>query len=190
MAEQEALAARLRARSRCSSSARTWCGARATRSWSARIVARARGGRLPVIGSGAALIDTTYVDNAAAALVAAVDACGPAHGEALVVSNGEPRPVGEMLARLCQAAGVPGPRGRLPLRAAWLAGAAVEGFWALDRPTLDPSADPVPRRSSCRPRTGSISGAPRTVLGWRPEVGLDEGFARLADWYAGSRTPG
>jgi nucleoside-diphosphate-sugar epimerase len=53
-----------------------------------RIVDRARAGRLPVIGSGAALIDTTYVDNAAGALVAAVDACGPVHGEALVVSNG------------------------------------------------------------------------------------------------------
>ena len=46
----------------------------------ARIVARARAGRLPVLGSGAALIDTTYVDNAATALVAAVDACGACTG--------------------------------------------------------------------------------------------------------------
>src|SRR3712207_1348518 len=75
-----------------------------------RIVARARAGRLPVIGSGGALIDTTYVDNAAAALITAVDACGPVHGEALVVSNGEPRPVAEVLGRLCRAAGVPVPR--------------------------------------------------------------------------------
>ena len=92
-----------------------------------RIVARARNGRLPLIGSGAALIDTTYVDNAAAALVAAVDACGPVHGEALVVSNGEPRTVGEILRRLCLAAGAPGPRGRVPTSAAWLVGAVVEG---------------------------------------------------------------
>ena len=73
-----------------------------------RLVDRARAGRLPVLGSGAALIDTTYVDNAAAALVAAVDS--PAHGEALVVSNGEPRPVEEILRRVCRAAGVPEPR--------------------------------------------------------------------------------
>ena len=32
-------------------------------------------GRLPVVGSGAALIDTTYVDNAVDALVAALDRC-------------------------------------------------------------------------------------------------------------------
>ena len=38
-----------------------------------RIVERARAGRLALVGSGTALIDTTYVDNAADALVAAVD---------------------------------------------------------------------------------------------------------------------
>jgi len=70
-----------------------------------RIVERARAGRLPRLGTGAALIDTTYVDNAAAALVAAVDA--DAHGEALVVSNGEPRPVLDVLDALCRAAGAP-----------------------------------------------------------------------------------
>ena len=82
----------------------------------ARLVARARAGRLPVLGAGAALIDTTYVDDAASALVAAVDACGPgAHGEALVVSGGEPRPVGEILERVCRAAGVPPPRLHVPV---------------------------------------------------------------------------
>src|SRR3954447_14771169 len=41
----------------------------------ARLVARAAAGRLPVLGSGAALIDTTFLDNAVAALVGAVDRC-------------------------------------------------------------------------------------------------------------------
>ena len=49
-----------------------------------------------LVGSGAALIDTTYVDNAVDALVAALDRCAAAHGQALVVSNGEPRPVAEL----------------------------------------------------------------------------------------------
>ena len=38
-----------------------------------RIVARARAGRLALVGSGAALIDTTYVSTAADAVVAALD---------------------------------------------------------------------------------------------------------------------
>jgi 2-alkyl-3-oxoalkanoate reductase len=151
----------------------------------ARIVARARSGRLPLIGSGAALIDTTYVDNAAAALVAAVDACGPVHGEALVVSNGEPRTVEEILRRLSSAAGVPGPRGRVPTPAAWLAGAVVEAVWSA---TGRRSTPPLTRFLTEQLTTAHWfdQRRTRTALGWRPEVGLDEGFERLAAWYAGA----
>jgi nucleoside-diphosphate-sugar epimerase len=153
-----------------------------------RIVERARAGRLPVIGSGAALIDTTYVDNAAAALVAAVDACGPVHGEALVVSNGEPRPVAEVLGRLCRAAGVPGPRGRVPFGAAWVAGAAAEGVWAATRRR---SVPPLTRFLAEQLATAHWFDQRRTraALGWRPAVGLDEGFARLRAWYLGPGAP-
>ena len=149
-----------------------------------RIVARARNGRLPLIGSGAALIDTTYVDNAAAALVAAVDACGPVHGEALVVSNGEPRTVGEMMRRLCLAAGAPGPRGRVPTYAAWLVGAVVEGVWAA---TGRRSTPPLTRFLTEQLTAAHWFDQRRTreALGWRPEVSLDEGFDRLAAWYDG-----
>ena len=44
-----------------------------------RIIDRARSGRLVTIGSGAALIDTTYIDNAGSAIAAAVDQIGRAH---------------------------------------------------------------------------------------------------------------
>jgi nucleoside-diphosphate-sugar epimerase len=147
-----------------------------------RIVERARAGRLPVIGSGAALIDTTYVDNAAAALVAAVDACGPVHGEALVVSNGEPRPVAEVIGRLCRAAGVPGPRRRVPFGLAWVAGAAVEGVWEATRRR---SVPPLTRFLAEQLATAHWFDQRRTreALRWRPGVSLHEGFARLADWY-------
>lgn len=148
-----------------------------------RIVARARSGRLPRIGSSAALIDTTYVDNAAGALVAAVDVCGPIHGEPLVVTNGEPRPIGDILRGLCHAAGVPGPRGRVPAPVAWLTGAAVEGFWAA---TGRRSTPPLTRFLTEQLTTAHWFDQRRTraVLRWQPEVGFDEGIARLAAWYA------
>ncbi|MGY2079659.1 NAD-dependent epimerase/dehydratase family protein [Modestobacter sp. SYSU DS0657] len=144
-----------------------------------RIVTRARAGRLPVIGTGAALIDSTYVDNAATALVAAVDACGPVHGEALVVSNGEPRPVAEVLDRLCRAAGVPGPTRRVPFPLAWAAGAAVEGVW---RATGRRDTPPLTRFLAEQLATAHWFDQRRTreALGWRPTVSLDEGFTRLA----------
>jgi 2-alkyl-3-oxoalkanoate reductase len=151
-----------------------------------RIVERARTGRLPVIGSGAALIDTTYVDNAADALVAAVDACGAGshrvHGEALVVSNGEPRPVAEVIAQLCRAAGVPAPRRRVPFPVAWAAGAAVEAVWTATRRRATP---PLTRFLAEQLATAHWFDQRRTraALGWAPRVGLDEGFARLAASY-------
>ena len=149
-----------------------------------RLVQRARAGRLFVVGSGAALIDTTYITDAADALVASVDACGPdAHGEALVVSGGEPRPVAEILERVCRAAGLAAPHRHVP---AWLArgaGAAAEGAWAVTGRTDTP---PLTRFLVEQLTTAHWFDQRRTreVLGWSPVVGLDEGFERLAASYA------
>jgi 2-alkyl-3-oxoalkanoate reductase len=152
----------------------------------ARLVDRARAGRLPLLGSGAALIDTTYVDNAAAALVAAVDACDPGgrgHGEALVVSNGEPRPVGEVLRLVCRAAGAPEPRRHLPAWSARAAGSLVDRAWTA---TGRQDVPPITRFLAEQLTTAHWFDQRRTheLLDWRPEVSLDEGFARLAAWYA------
>lgn len=146
-----------------------------------RIVARGRAGRLVLVGSGAALIDTTYVDNAVDAIVAAVDA--HAHGEALVVSNGEPRPVVEVLARICAAAGVRGPRGHLPLPVAAAGGAVLERVWARLGRRDDP---PLTRFLAEQLGTAHWFDQRRTreLLHWMPRTSLDEGFAALARWYA------
>jgi nucleoside-diphosphate-sugar epimerase len=148
-----------------------------------RLVSRARSGRLPLLGRGAALIDTTYIDDAASALVAAVDACGPrAHGEPLVVSGGEPRPVAEILARVCRAAGVPPPQRRVPVAVALAAGSAVDRFWAATARTDTP---PITRFLAEQLSTAHWFDQRRTraVLGWAPTVGLEAGFDRLAAWY-------
>jgi 2-alkyl-3-oxoalkanoate reductase len=152
-----------------------------------RLVTRARAGRLVVVGPGTALVDTTYVDNAADAIVAALDRCRQAHGQALVVSNGEPRPVAELLTRICRAAGAPPPARRVPFRLAWSAGAAVDVAWAALRPSGEP---PMTRFLAEQLATAHWFDQRRTrdVLAWAPAVRLDEGFARLARWF-GSRDP-
>ncbi len=146
------------------------------------VVTRARTGRLLVVGSGAALIDTTYIDNASAAIVAAVDACGPVHGEPLVVSNGEPRPVYEILTRLCLAAGQAPPSRHVPFTAAWMAGAVAEAIWAARRRG---DAPPLTRFLAEQMGTAHWFDQRRTraALNWSPHVTLDDGFARLAAWY-------
>lgn len=147
-----------------------------------RIVERARRGALPIIGSGAALIDTTYIDNAVDAVLAAAHAAGRVHGEALVVSNGEPRPVQEILDRLCRAAGVPLPRRHVPFAAAYGAGALLEAAWAA---TGRRSTPPVTRFLAEQLSTAHWFDQRRTqqALRWSPRVGLDDGFARLEAAY-------
>ncbi|MEO6998977.1 MAG: NAD-dependent epimerase/dehydratase family protein [Terracoccus sp.] len=150
-----------------------------------RLVERARRGRLPIIGSGAALIDSTYVTNAVDALVAALDRCQEAHGEALVVSNGEPRPVGELIADICRAGGAPAPTRHLPYPAAALAGALVDAVWAT-RLALplggSPGDPPLTRFLAEQLSTAHWFDQRRTreLLRWSPAVSLEQGLAELA----------
>lgn len=141
-----------------------------------RIVERARAGRLVIVGTGAALIDTTVLPNAADALVAALTS--PARSEALVVSNGEPRTVREILSRICLAMGVPPPARRVPAPVAKAAGVAVQAMWA----GLGRNEPPLTRFLAEQLSTAHWFDQRRTreALGWRPRVTLDEGFRALA----------
>jgi nucleoside-diphosphate-sugar epimerase len=152
-----------------------------------RIVERARQGRLALVGSGTALIDTTYIDNAADALVAAVDRVGDrSHGlggRAFVVSNGEPRTVAELVTRIVTAAGIdPSPR-RVPFRVAKLAGSAIERVWERTGRLDDP-----PMTSFLAEQLATAhwfdQRDTRDALGWAPAVPLAEGFHRLAAWFS------
>lgn len=147
-----------------------------------RIVERGRAGRLALVGSGHALIDTTYVDNAADALVATLDRAPQAGGSAYVVSNGQPRPVAEILGSICAAAGVPGPKLQVPYRAAWLVGAAVDTWWGARGRVDDP---PITRFLAEQLATAHWFDLRRTreALQWAPRVSLEEGFERLARSY-------
>jgi 2-alkyl-3-oxoalkanoate reductase len=150
-----------------------------------RIVARARQGRLAVIGSGAALVDTTYVDNAADAIVAAGDRARELRGRAFVVSNGQPRPVRELLNRIAIAAGLEPPRLRVPVAMARSAGSVLERVWKRSHRADDP---PITRFLAEQLSTAHWfdQRETRAALNWQPTVSLDEGFARVAAWFGAS----
>jgi nucleoside-diphosphate-sugar epimerase len=147
-----------------------------------RIVERARSGRLALVGSGAALIDTTYVDNAADALVAAVDRASELGGEALVVSNGEPRTVTELVARILAAAGIEWSERHVPAAVAKGGGAVVERVWNTTGRVDDP---PMTSFLAEQLSTAHWFDQRRTrdALGWQPAVSLAAGFDRLAESY-------
>lgn len=145
-----------------------------------RIVERARAGRLPLLDSGAALIDTLYVDNAATAMVAALERVTDdgVHGNAYVVTNGEPRPVADLLAGICTASGVRPPQWHVPAAVARAAGSVVEAVWRV-RPGED--EPPMTRFLAEQLSTAHWFDQRRTRrdLQWTPSVSIDEGLGRL-----------
>lgn len=153
----------------------------------ARVIRRAQAGKLPVIGSGAALVDTLYIDNAVDAFVAALDRVDQVRGESFVVTNGEPRPVSEIFASWARAGGADPAPTRLPVRPALLAGTVVDGITAIRERlgTLDPADPPLTRFLVEQLTTAHWFDQRRTreALDWTPRVSLDEGFARLAEHY-------
>jgi 2-alkyl-3-oxoalkanoate reductase len=150
-----------------------------------RIADRARQGRLALVGPGTALVDSTYVDNAAAAIVASLRRVDVARGQALVVTNAEPRPIGELVAGICRAVGAPPPRLHLPTGVAWGLGALVEGAVAVSERL--PRVPAITQPPMTRFLAEQLSTAhwfdqrhTHQVLDWAPQVGIDEGLARLA----------
>jgi len=144
----------------------------------ARIVERARQGRLFVVAHGNALVDTTYVDNAADAIAAALEHAADAgvHGRAFVVSNAEPRPVRELFERMAAAAGYVSTIRSVPFSLAWMAGAVSERIWA--KRTTEP---PITTFLAEQLATAHWfdQRETRAALNWAPKVSLAEGFERL-----------
>ena len=152
----------------------------------ARIVSRARAGRLWLVGDGSNLVDTTYIDNAAAAHLLACDRLRPGAacaGKAYFITNGEPRPLRGILDSILDAAGLPPLRRRLPYGVALPVAAVVETAYRLLRPDGEPPLSRMLVRHLATAHWYDISAA-RRDLGYEPQVSLDEGFERLREWFA------
>lgn len=147
-----------------------------------QVVDRASRGRLPLLDHGAALIDTTYVDNAAEAVVRALERIEWSHGQALVVTNGQPRTVGEIVAGMCRATGVEPPTRTLPGWAVRLAGTVLETVWA----RLPGAGEPPMTRFLAEQMSTAHwfdQQTTREVLAWTPSVSVEEGMRRLNEHY-------
>lgn len=150
-----------------------------------RLVERARAGRLRLVGDGSNLIDTTYIDNAADAHIAAFErlqvgaACA---GRAYFISNGEPRSMRNTLNALLAAAGAPPVTRTLPFGAAYAVGALSEVAWRLFALRGEPPMTRFLAEQLATTHWYDISPAHRD-FGWSPRVSFDEGLQHLrAAW--------
>lgn len=146
------------------------------------ILARARSGWLRLVGDGTALLDTTWIDDAARAHVDALDRLAPGApcaGRAYFITGGDPRPLREIVNGILAAAGLPPATRSVPFPVALAAGASVEAVWWVTRRR---SAPPLTRFLARHLATDSWFdiGAARRDLGYAPQVSVDEGLRRLA----------
>ncbi|MCM3438675.1 NAD-dependent epimerase/dehydratase family protein [Rothia dentocariosa] len=151
-----------------------------------RILDRARSGRLPLLSGGTGLIDTLYIDNAADALVRGYERLESIAGRALVVTNGQPRTIAELLSGFCTAVGVPAPRFSVPAPAAAFAGRLIEKVWGR-LPKSVTAGDEPPMTEFLAEQLSTAhwfdQRLTRELLQWEPAVTIDEGYRRLGLFY-------
>jgi nucleoside-diphosphate-sugar epimerase len=147
-----------------------------------RILADARSGRLRQVGDGTNLIDTVYVENAAAAHLLAADALknrGPVAGRAYFVSQGAPLNGWAWIDQILAIAGLPPLRKSCSYRSAWAAGA----FWEIAYRLSGRDGEPPMTRFLAAQLSQShyfrIDRA-RADFGYEPKISTSEGMRRLA----------
>ena len=146
-----------------------------------RLLRAADRGAVPLVGGGDALVDATVVDNAAdvclAAARALLDGRIPS-GRDYNVSDGDPRPLWEVVARLGAALGRDLPTRRVPFGVAYAAAALLEGIAAVTR------REPLVTRYGIAVLGRSVtldSARARRELGWAPRRTLDDALAGYAE---------
>ncbi|MBX3177553.1 MAG: NAD-dependent epimerase/dehydratase family protein [Candidatus Hydrogenedentes bacterium] len=154
-----------------------------------RLIARAKAGKVKIVGRGGNLVDATYIDNAAAAHLNALDALAPdapCAGKAYFISNGEPVAMDVLLNQILAAAGLPPITKKVPAGVAYAAGAAMEAVYNLLGKDEEPIMTRFVARQLATAHWFDISAA-RRDLGYNPAVSMAEGMERLAVWIRNRR---
>ncbi|MBW2370250.1 MAG: NAD-dependent epimerase/dehydratase family protein [Deltaproteobacteria bacterium] len=147
-----------------------------------RILKRAK--QLRRIGNGQNRVDTVYIDNAADAHVLAderLKAEPGLSGRRYFISQGEPVLLWDMVDAILKAGGLGPVRGRIHPRAAWCAGALLEGVYRLLRLPGEPRMTRFLARELSTNHWFDIRAA-KQDLGYTPAVTTEQGLERLATW--------
>ena len=151
-----------------------------------RLLARARRGELRRVGSGANLIDTIYIENAAAAHLQAADALAldsPLCGRAYFISQGEPVNCWEWIDEVLALAGLPSVKKSISFRAAWALGASLEAAHAAVFSRREPRMTRFLAAQLAKDHYFNLTRAKKD-FSYAPQVSLAEGMKRLGQSFA------
>lgn len=146
-----------------------------------RLLARARQGRLRLIGAAGKKVDAVYIDNAVQAHLCAYDRLqkgSPIDGKVYFVTNDEPMPLEDIINSILEAAGLPPVTRRISATAAYGIGATLEIVYRLLRLKNEPALTRFAVRQMSTAHWYNTRAA-QEELGYRPQVSMREGFQRL-----------
>jgi nucleoside-diphosphate-sugar epimerase len=148
-----------------------------------RVIARARAGRLRIVGAGDNRVDLTHVENVVDAHLAAEAALAAgsgaaAGGRAYFITNGEPVALWPWINDLLRHCGIPPVTKRISLPAARRLGHACELAWRVLRRRDEPPMTRFLAAELAHDHWFDISAA-RRDLGYAPRVSMEEGLAEL-----------
>jgi len=150
-----------------------------------RIISRAQMGRLRLARNHNNLVDTTYIDNAVDAHLAAADCIGvgaACAGKAYFISNGEPLPMSAIINRILDAAGMPAINKTLPDNLLYVIGQLSEWlYWAFNIKG-EPVMTRFIARQLCCSHWYNISAAKRD-LEYQPRVSVEQGMKILETYF-------
>jgi nucleoside-diphosphate-sugar epimerase len=174
-----------------------------------RVIARARAGKLKIVGSGQNKVDLTHITNVVDAHLLAEEVLagsprsnvvppvpssgtchtiddkfrgGPADGRAYFITNGEPVVLWDWINELLRGLGIPGIEGKVSLRAASSAGAVLEMLWHVLPLKGEPPMTRFMAKEMATDHWFDISAA-RRDLGYSPRISMAAGTAELIAHY-------
>lgn len=158
-----------------------------------RLIARARSGRLRIVGGGTNRIDTVHVSNAAAAHIAAADRLAAeisaplsperagelgAGGRAYFITGDDPVNCWEWIREVLRIAAAPVPTKRVSFAAAWRIGQLLETVYRISGRRNEPPMTRFVAAQLARDHYFDISAA-KNRLGYRPAVSNEAGLEQL-----------
>ncbi len=147
-----------------------------------RVLARAKAGKLKLVGKHDKLVDTIYIDNAAYAHILAAIKLNEVNaicaGKTYFISNDEPITMSAMLNKILMCQNLPAITKRVPAFIAYAVGALLEGIYTIFNKEQEPIMTKFVARQLSTSHYFDISAAKKD-LGYTPLINIDQGMQRL-----------
>jgi nucleoside-diphosphate-sugar epimerase len=142
-----------------------------------RLIKAAQRGPLPSFNGGRAVIDLTYVDDVAAAILCILNREDKVAGATYNVSGGEAVSIRDIILRSAGFAGVEVRWRKIPWPVALIAVRAIERFHKVFRPAVEPTLTAYSAGLLAFSQTLDLSSI-HDDIGWLPKITFDEGLRR------------